>query len=123
MTALGRGYRAYARAHPELFRLVFGSAEIDFSPDDVALGHSKGGFGLLVATAQRGVETGEFVALPPEMLAMHCWASVHGFVMLELSGMLAAGHPDCGSNGVPPEAFDELFEQSLRLVGSGTVIR
>lgn len=123
MCALGRGYRAYARAHAELFRLAFASTVLTFTPEEVARGHAQGGFGLLVETARRGVETGEFVQLPAELVALHCWAGVHGFVMLELSGMLAVGQGDCLPEGIPADAFEKLFEQTLQLIGTGTLRR
>jgi AcrR family transcriptional regulator len=75
MAAIGRGYRAYARQNPELFRLVFSSVVVGFTPDEAELGRSKGGFDLLVATARRGVEDGQFVPMPPEVIATNCWAA------------------------------------------------
>jgi AcrR family transcriptional regulator len=123
MAAIGRGYRAYARQNPELFRLVFSSVMVGFTPDEAELGRSKGGFDLLVATARRGVESGQFVSMPPEVIATNCWAAVHGFVMLELSGMLTAEQPDCGPDGIPPEALDDLFERNLTLIAHGVLRR
>jgi AcrR family transcriptional regulator len=123
MAAIGRGYRAYARQNPELFRLVFTSTVVGFTPDEVEIGRSKEGFDLLVATARRGIEAGDLAPLPPEVLATNCWAAVHGFVMLELGGMLSAKHTDWGSHGIPPEALDELFEANLHLIAHGCLRR
>jgi AcrR family transcriptional regulator len=123
MKALGRGYRAYARRHPELFRLVFSSGVVGFTPDETDLGKTKEGFGLLVETARRGVEGGAFVPLPPEAIATSCWSGVHGFVMLELSGMLGGDLPDCGPEGLPQEAIEALFETHLDLMADGVVPR
>jgi AcrR family transcriptional regulator len=123
LQALGRGYRVYALQNPELFRLVFTSAMVGFTPDEAELGRSRGGFDCLVETARRGIEAGVFTQMPPEVLATTCWSAVHGFVMLELTGMLNAKHSDCGPTAISREALDELFEANLYLIGHGVLSR
>jgi AcrR family transcriptional regulator len=123
LPALGRAYRAYALQNPELFRLVFTSVVVGFTPDEAELGRSRGGFDLLVETARRGVEAGVFAPMPPEVLATSCWSAVHGFVMLELSGMLSVKHTDCGPAELSREALDTLFEANLRLIAQGVIRR
>jgi AcrR family transcriptional regulator len=123
LRALGRAYRAYALQNPELFRLVFTSVVVGFTPDEAELGRSRGGFDCLLETARRGVEAGVFAQMPPEVLATTCWSAVHGFVMLELSGMLAAGNRDCGPGGIGREALDKLFEANEYLVMNGVLRR
>jgi AcrR family transcriptional regulator len=123
LQALGRAYRGYALQNPELFRLVFTSAVVGFTPDAAELGRSRGGFDCLVETARQGVAAGVFTQLPPEVLATNCWSAVHGFVMLELTGMLHTKHADCGPTAISREELDELFEANLYLIGHGVMSR
>ncbi|HEY7031056.1 MAG TPA: TetR/AcrR family transcriptional regulator [Thermomicrobiales bacterium] len=123
MGELGRAYRAYALENSELFRLVFSSTVAGFTPNEIELGRSKGGFDLLIATARRGIEAGQFVSMPPEVVAAACWASVHGFVMLELSGLLAARAGTNASEGAGSAELDALFETKLRLLATGVLRR
>ena len=48
----------YALQNPELFRLVFTSSTVGFTPDADELGRSRGGYDCLVETARRGIEAG-----------------------------------------------------------------
>jgi AcrR family transcriptional regulator len=123
MGELGRAYRAYALQNPELFRLVFSSTVAGFTPNEIELGRSMEGFDLLIATARRGIEAGQFVSMPPEVVAAACWVSVHGFVMLELSGLLAAKAGAHASEGQGSAEIDALFEANLRLLGTGVLRR
>lgn len=127
MGALGHAYRAYALAHPDLYRLVFGGLKsppqapaADPCDDDERLG----GFGTLAAVAARGVTEGFFLDLPPAVIACTAWAAVHGFVSLELTGHLTGGD----GPGVPPpspkigsQRRNDLFEAHLRMVMFGLV--
>jgi AcrR family transcriptional regulator len=122
LQAIGRGYRAYARQNPELFRLVFTSTVVGFTPAGAELDRSRDGFDLLVETARRGVEAGLFAPMPPEILAMTCWSAVHGFVMLELSGLLTA-KSDIDPDALPPGTLDEFFDANLYLIAHGVLRR
>jgi AcrR family transcriptional regulator len=123
MGEIGRAYRAYARENSELFRLVFSSTVAGFTPNEIEIGRSREGFDLLLATARRGIEAGQFVSMPPEAIAAACWASVHGFVMLELSGILAVKAGTTASEGKGSTELDALFEATLRLLGTGVLRR
>lgn len=123
MSALGRGYRAYAKQHPELFRLISASTIAGFQPDQAERDRSRGGFDLLVQTAARGIDDGSFAPVPPHVLAVTCWATVHGFVMLELSGLLNVDAPGCSPDDIPTATLDDLFETTLRLIAQGTLRR
>ncbi len=121
LTALGHAYRAFARDQPELFRLIFyrrGSYVPASKPGEAG---SNGGFGALLEVITRGIENGEFVPVPPPVLAVTAWSMVHGFVVLELSGYLAGGGPAADSldNVTEPPSLDHLFAISLDLSVAG----
>ncbi len=116
--ALGRAYRSFALEHRELFLLVFGSGAA-FSTLSEQMTKSPGGYDALLATVRRGRESGEIADMPEEMLALTAWASVHGFVMLELAGVFSQPEDDCQPaepGGLSP---DELFELHMTLIDSG----
>ncbi|MBA2775100.1 MAG: TetR/AcrR family transcriptional regulator [Chloroflexia bacterium] len=120
IVALGRAYRAYALDHPDLYRLVFGgwttpplAAAVECEEEE-----SRGGFGTLADVASRGIAEGTLVDLPPAVIAVTTWATVHGFVSLELTGHLTGGD----GPGMPPaspevgrQTRDQLFEALLRM--------
>lgn len=87
MIRLGHGYVAFARARPNLFRLMFGGAY----PLDVLRG---GGFriggdafdALLASVARaRDARTDDPAVLPH---AVRVWSIVHGYAMLLIDGRL-----------------------------------
>lgn len=121
LTALGHAYRAFAREQPELFRLIFFRRGSYVPPSKAGENGSGGGFGSLLAVVTRGIESGEFVPVPPPVLALTAWSAVHGFVVLELSGYLAGGGPPdetLHEAGEPPR-LDEMFAASLDLAVAG----
>jgi hypothetical protein len=115
--ALGRAYRRYALDNPELFLLVFGSGE-SFSTLSQQMEKNSGGYETLVATVRAGIASGDFADLPVDALAVTAWASVHGFVMLELAGAFASD-PDCTPETAPQISPDDLFELHMDLIDSG----
>lgn len=89
LLALGYGYRRYALAHEELYRLAFASFKQRPEAHDDHDDESRGGFGTLLRVAQRGIDEGEFVPdVPAAAIAAAAWSAVHGFVSLELTGHL-----------------------------------
>lgn len=117
MAALAHAYRTYALNNEELYRLIFGALTC---PPKADKADDVNSFGVLVSSVQRGVELGIFAG-DPMALAMFAWATVHGFVSLELSGHLTgAGQP-----GVAPDSpeqgravrdalFDHLVQRTIR---------
>ncbi len=84
---LGRAYRDWAIAYPVLYQVLM-------SPTDPTL--SQGGpmpssqaAVPLRSTVLRLIEAGIFPAIIPETIIGSIWATVHGFVILELAGLLA----------------------------------
>jgi AcrR family transcriptional regulator len=116
MSAIGQAYRRYALEHPELYRLAFGSGMSEFTPGDKEMASGSAAFQLLIDVARAGIEDGSFNPIPPEALALTCWATVHGFVLIELSGMI-------GRKLGPNVDADDLFAVALRGLGEGFIRR
>jgi AcrR family transcriptional regulator len=126
IAALGHAYRAYALNHPDLYQLVFGgfktppqAPQVECAEDD-----DTGGFGTLAEVAREGIAAGVLIDLPPAVIACAAWATVHGFVSLEITGHLTGGD----GPGLPPESpdigrqnRDHLFEALLRMVTFGFI--
>ena len=106
--AMGRAYVRFARAHPQLFALMFQSARLD--PERPALREAIGA----AREALRQAVAARAPAKPPSPLegvarGAAMWSLVHGFATLlldgRLDGMIAA---------LPPsEDADSLFEAVL----------
>ena len=108
----GRAYRRWAIEHPTQYLVMFGSAVPDYVPSDAALRRALESYEILVGFAAH--------ASPPDSsdeanhaLAFHVWATVHGYVMLELQGM------------PPPlltsaeDAYDQGLDHLLAVVRAG----
>jgi AcrR family transcriptional regulator len=97
----GRAYRAWALAHPTQYMVMFGRAVPDYEPTPEAHARSLESFFRLVAVVDAlrpGADAAE--------RAYHYWATLHGYVMLELAGM-----------GAPTtEESDALYERALGLL-------
>jgi AcrR family transcriptional regulator len=97
----GRAYRAWALAHPTQYMVMFGRAVPDYEPTPEAHARSLESFFRLVAVVDQlrpGPDAAE--------RAYHYWATLHGYVMLELAGMGAQ----------TPEESDALYERALSLL-------
>jgi len=95
LLATGRAYRRWALAYPSQYRLVFGGAVADFIPSEEALLVAAESFEHLVSLIGERDQ------------AMHVWATVHGYVSLELVGMAA---PDA-------KEAEKVYEQGLWAIG------
>jgi AcrR family transcriptional regulator len=111
---LGRAYRAYALAEPDLYTVMFGrdSALFDPGPEDVKL--AIGTFEILVTAISRCVEA-EILRCDPQQGAWRVWAAAHGAVSLELAQRSAAG--DLGDPAAG-EAFGGLMRTVLAGLGA-----
>jgi AcrR family transcriptional regulator len=125
LTALGHAYRRFALEHADLYLLVFGGFKSPPQPESPDYPEAnKGGFGMLIQVARRGVEEGVFINLPVPVIAVAAWSAVHGFVSLELSHHLTGGD----GPGVPPSSPEEgrqrrdlMFDALLRMVVLGFI--
>jgi AcrR family transcriptional regulator len=83
----GRRYRALALAHPMAYQLMFLRTIPGFEPSEHALGVAASTFDTLVAAVRRAMAAGVIADGQPEEIAHLIWASVHGWVSLELLGI------------------------------------
>jgi AcrR family transcriptional regulator len=82
-----RRYRALALAHPMAYQVMFLRAVAGFEPSEHAVGICTGTFGSLVAAVQRAMQAGVIAEASPTETAQLIWASIHGWVSLELLGL------------------------------------
>src|SRR5262245_37238069 len=94
----GRAYREWALANPTQYMVMFGRAVPDFAPSREALDRAVASFAVLAAAVER-VAPGADSA----QRAFHLFATMHGYVMLELAGM----------GGRTREETDYLYERGL----------
>jgi AcrR family transcriptional regulator len=122
LRALGTAYRAFAHEQTELFRICFGRPAPHAKPGGGPEGPDSA-FDVLIGVAQEGIERGEFVPIPPLVLAVTAWTAVHGFVMLELDGHFKLGPAACGlPEDVPlmnAPSIDALFGTVMQLLMTG----
>jgi AcrR family transcriptional regulator len=105
--ALGRGYLAFARAEPGLFRTVF-------SPDSPVLlpaeeRNASGPFMMLVAAVDELVRVGYLSPDRRPMAELASWSIIHGMAML-LDGPL---------RDLPEDMRDEMIVRSMLVLGHG----
>lgn len=83
----GRRYLALGLAHPQLYQLMFGHAVAGFEPSLGAQEVAASAFDALVAAVKRAQQAGVLRDDDPALLAHMIWASVHGWVSLEIMGI------------------------------------
>jgi AcrR family transcriptional regulator len=90
MAAIGRGYVAFARAHPGLFLLMFRGERLDLERPALreAVEASRRVLSGTVA-ASRNEPMEARLTLPQAADVVGAWALVHGFAMLLIDGRLA----------------------------------
>ena len=105
MLASGRAYRRWALANPTQYMVMFGRAVPDFTPTEAALQRAVQSFAALAETIERVAPGDDYAER-----AFHVFATLHGYVMLELSGM-----------GAPTEEESSvLYERALHALGSAS---
>ncbi len=108
LRAMGRGYIAFARAHPGLFTLMFRSEKLDSSRPALkdAIVASRQALRDAVVSA-----AGARTDMPPLAIAARsvaAWSLVHGYTMLMLEGRLKGTLAM-----IPDETPESLFEAML----------
>src|SRR5580658_3083643 len=98
LTEGGRRYRALALAHPMAYQLMFLRAVPGFEPSDQALEIAAQAFAGLVTAVERAIGAGVIGEGSPTVMAQIIWASIHGFVALELSGIGFIEDQDAGAD-------------------------
>jgi hypothetical protein len=81
-------YRTSALADPHLYSIMFTKAVPGFEPNDDAAELARNTLAPLEETVRAGIETGVLADVDPGVVAVSCWAFVHGLVSLELNGNL-----------------------------------
>ncbi|RKT57565.1 TetR/AcrR family transcriptional regulator [Saccharothrix australiensis] len=88
---IGLAYRASALADPQFYLVMFSKVVPNFEPSDETSAAAAETFVPLLANVGRAIESGRFVDVPPERIALAMWGMVHGLVSLELNGNLPPG--------------------------------
>jgi AcrR family transcriptional regulator len=83
----GRRYRSLALANPMLYRIMFQSAVPGFEQSEEAFEVAVQAFGTLANAVRRAMAAGVIAEGPLTDTAQILWASVHGWVSLELLGI------------------------------------
>ncbi len=109
LLSLGRAYRGWALAHPALYLVLMAPAAPGMHHFDAAIPDSEAADPLRVIIL-RLIEARVFPQLDPNMLLGIIWASVHGFVALELSGFFAP---------TPQDQLDLMYEAQLESIRRG----
>lgn len=105
LAALGRGYIAFSRTEPGLFRTVFSpeSPTIETSTED------QGPFALLLRSLDELVAVGYLSPERRPLAEVAAWATIHGLSVL-LTGPL---------RDMAPEVRDEAIVRSMLIFGHG----
>jgi AcrR family transcriptional regulator len=101
-----RRYRALALAQPMAYQVMFLRAVPGFEPSENALGVCTGTFGSLVVAVERAMQAGVLAEGSPTETAQLIWATIHGWVSLELLGLGFVEDQDA--------SYDRLCEALLR---------
>jgi AcrR family transcriptional regulator len=101
-----RRYRALALAHPMAYQVMFLRAVPGFEPSEPAMGVCTGTFDSLVTAVERAIQAGVIADGAPTETAHMIWATIHGWVSLELLGLGFVEDQD--------GAYDRLCEALLR---------
>lgn len=87
LLATGEAYRGWALANPTQYQVMFTRAIPDFVATAAAQARALQSFEALVERVRRASEAGDLASHDAVEMAMHVWATVHGYVMLELMQM------------------------------------
>jgi AcrR family transcriptional regulator len=95
LPAAGRTYRRWALANQTQYMVMFGRAVPEYEPSDNArtralMSFAKLAAGVAAVLADRHPERTDSIDAVAADRAYHVFATVHGYVMLELAGMAGA---------------------------------
>ncbi len=96
----GRRYRALALAHPKAYQIMFLRAVPGYEPSDVAVQIAASAFDSLVSAVRRAMAAGVVAEASPTETAQLIWATMHGWVSLELLGIGFVDDVDAGFDRV-----------------------
>ena len=118
LSAIGRGYIAYAAEHPAVFRVMF-RPELTGAHADHPQLRDAGmlSFGVLVEHIVAAQKDGLVASHDPEQLALGAWSAVHGVAVLWVDGPLQAEK----GGGRSVEDLAELITLQIRRSLEGTL--
>jgi AcrR family transcriptional regulator len=93
LLALRDAYVRMALADPNLYRAMFMDGAVD--EQDAGIGLDT--YEPLLRAVSRGIDAGRFHPASPHDLAKQIWATLHGFVALQIAGMMP---PDEAATGL-----------------------
>lgn len=105
LRALGVAYRRWALDHPALYQVMFGRHAMARQHDPTET------YAPLRSTVDRFIDRGEFRVQDVALVSRSMWATVHGWVMLEI----AEGEP------LPDPAFEAHLDHMFVGYGSDAV--
>jgi AcrR family transcriptional regulator len=109
LAAVGRGYLAFARAEPGLFRTVFSEEGVRRGPDGERMQHKSDPFGLLLESLDELVAVGYLSVERRPLAEVAAWSMVHGLAML-LDGPL---------RDMPDEVREDAIVRAMLVLGNG----
>jgi AcrR family transcriptional regulator len=86
-------YREWALDNPTHYMLMFGASVPEYHPSEASFVRAYDSFLDLVRCVEAMSATGQLREGDPVEYAAHMWATIHGYVMLDLRGM-SVMHPD-----------------------------
>jgi AcrR family transcriptional regulator len=107
MRAAGRGYIAFARRNPALFRLMFSSVQIDGDNAELRQASAAAYQQLVEISGPAADHLGASSDAERREIAILVWASTHGYAHLLVDGHMQA--PDGGEPDPPPDIARLLF--------------
>jgi AcrR family transcriptional regulator len=110
----GRRYRALALAHPMVYQIMFLRAVPGFEPSERAIECAGDAFSKLVAAVERAIAARVIVESPPFETARMIWASIHGWMALELMGIGDPTDQEAGFDRVCSTMLDGLSPDTVR---------
>lgn len=110
----GRRYRALALAHPMVYQLMFLRTVPGFEPSARAIEGAAAAFDKLVVAVQRAMAAGVIVEGPPFETARLIWASIHGWMALELMGLGDPTDQATGFDRVCSTILDGLSPEAVQ---------
>jgi len=111
---IGQAYIEFARAEPNLYRLMFGGSVLPKGEHPALDQAGREAFQVLEQTLARGQQAGELIDAPLPQLTASAWSLVHGFALLSIDGHLP------GPEQAPrlTDAILEIFQKGARAPSS-----
>lgn len=86
---IGQAYWEFALANPSYYRVMFGGAIPDFTPDETSMSTMRASLAETVQVVRQYVDQGRIPNADPLLLTQSLWALVHGIVSLKLTNHFA----------------------------------